>query len=225
MEEVFECFRLASGLAKEDEARQVSALLYCMGDQADSVLMSTKIATEDRLKYNSVMSKFDEYFKVRRNVILERARFNQHNQLAGESVEQYITVLYTLVETCEHGNLTEELLRDRLVVGIRDSSLSERLQMDPELTLEKAKRIAHQRESIKDHHQQLSGIMGDQITIDYVNQAVMRSHVNDVAKTTSLMTNSQLEMPLVSSVIAKATSLPNACQIQPLPVSLQWRPS
>ena len=41
----FECFRLASGLAKEDEARQVSALLYCMGDQADSVLTSTKIET------------------------------------------------------------------------------------------------------------------------------------------------------------------------------------
>ena len=86
-------------------------------------------------------------------------------------MEQYITVLYTLVETCEYGNLTEELLRDRLVVGIRDSSLSERLQMDPELTLEKAKRIARQREAIKDHHQQLSGVMGDQITIDYVKKA------------------------------------------------------
>ena len=69
----FECFRLASSLAKEDEVRQVSALLYCMGDQADSVLTSTKIATKDRLKYNSVMSKFDKYFKVHRNVILERA--------------------------------------------------------------------------------------------------------------------------------------------------------
>ena len=79
----FECFRLASGLAKEDEARQVSALLYCMGDQADSALTSTKITTEDRLKYDSVMSKFDEYFKVRRIVILERARFNQRNQLQG----------------------------------------------------------------------------------------------------------------------------------------------
>ena len=64
-------FNLASGLAKEDKVRQVSALLYCMGDQADSVLTSTKIATEDKLKYNSVMSKFNEYFKVRRNVILE----------------------------------------------------------------------------------------------------------------------------------------------------------
>ena len=69
----FECFRLASGLAKEDEVRQVSTLLYCMGDQADSVLTSTKIATKDRLKYNSVMSKFDKYCKVRQNVILERA--------------------------------------------------------------------------------------------------------------------------------------------------------
>ena len=43
--------------------------------------------------------------------------------------------------------------------------------MDPELTLEKAKRIARQREAIKDHHQQLSGVMGDQITIDYVKKA------------------------------------------------------
>ena len=80
------------------ETRQVSTLLYCMEDQADSVLTSTKIATEDRLKYNSVMSKFDTYFKVRWNVIIERARFNQCNQLAGESVEQYIIVLYTLVK-------------------------------------------------------------------------------------------------------------------------------
>ena len=86
-------------------------------------------------------------------------------------MEQYITVLYTLVETCEYGNLTEELLRDRLVVGIRDSSLSERLQMDPELILKKAKRIARQREAVKDNHQQLSGIMGDQIMIDYVKKA------------------------------------------------------
>ena len=142
-----------------------------MGDQVDSVLTITKIATMDRLKDDSVMSKFNEYFKVRQNVILERAKFSQHNQLAGESVEQYIIVLYTLIEMCEYGNLTEELLRDQLVVGIRDSSLLECLQMDPQLTLVKAKRIAHQRKAVTDHHQQLSGAMGDQITIDYIKKA------------------------------------------------------
>jgi len=73
----FECFRTASGLSKEEEPRQVSALLYCMGEPADDVLTSTKISADDRKKYQSVMDKFDGYFKVRRNVILERARFNR----------------------------------------------------------------------------------------------------------------------------------------------------
>ena len=59
------------GLSKENEPRQVSALLYCMGEQSDSVLNSTNISNEDREKYASVMSKFHEYFKVRHNVIFE----------------------------------------------------------------------------------------------------------------------------------------------------------
>ena len=34
----FEQFRTASGLADEGDARQVSTLLYCMGQEADDVL-------------------------------------------------------------------------------------------------------------------------------------------------------------------------------------------
>ena len=47
-------------------------------------------------------------------------------------------VTYGLIETCEYGGLRDEMLRDRIVVGIRDTGLSERRQLDPELTLEKA---------------------------------------------------------------------------------------
>ena len=56
-------------------------------------------------------------------------------------MEQYITALYSLVETCNYGTLKEEMLRDRLVVGIADAGLSERLQLDADLTIEKAKKI------------------------------------------------------------------------------------
>ena len=59
----------------------------------------------------------------------------------GESLEQYITELYDLVEFCAYGVLKDGMLRDRLVVGIRDLSLSEKLQTDPMLTLEKAKTL------------------------------------------------------------------------------------
>ena len=93
------------------------------------------------------MEKFDNYFRVRHNVILERARFNWRNQFPGESAEQYITTLYNLVATCEYGELTSQLLRDRLVVGIRDTALSERFQMDADLDLEKAKKMIRQRGS------------------------------------------------------------------------------
>ena len=39
------------------------------------------------------------------------------------------------------------MIRDRLVVGIRDTSLSERLQMDPDLTLENAKKTVWQKKA------------------------------------------------------------------------------
>ena len=44
----------------------------------------------------------NSYFKVRKNVIFERARLNRRNQLKGESAEHYITDLYRLAETCEY---------------------------------------------------------------------------------------------------------------------------
>ena len=120
----FECFRSASGLSKESKTQQVSALLYCMGEQSDSMSSSTNISADDRNNYSLVIAKFDDY-QVCRNVIFERARFNRRNQLPGESIEQHITVLYTLIETCQYGDLTDKLLRDRIVVGIRDNALSE----------------------------------------------------------------------------------------------------
>ena len=121
----FEQFLSASGLDKEDDARKVNTLLYCLGEEAEGVLSSTGISDESRKKYADVIAKFEEHFQVRRNIIYERARFNKRDQKEGESVEEYITALYELAETCEYGTLREEMLRDRLVVGIRDATLSD----------------------------------------------------------------------------------------------------
>ena len=62
------------------------------------------------------------------------------------------------------------MIRDRIVVGIRDCSLSERLQMDPDFTLEKAKQIVRQREAVQkqrtilNHGERLAEMM-----VSYVN--------------------------------------------------------
>ena len=151
----FEQFRSASGLDAESEPRQVSTLPYCMDQDADTVLTSTNITDENRKKYQPVMGKFGEFFKVRKNSIYERARFNYRDQREGESSEQYIAVLYELVKNCEYGDLCDQMLRDRLVVGIRDKALSEKLQMNADLTLETAKKKIRQKEAVHEQHTHL----------------------------------------------------------------------
>ena len=154
----FEQFRSAAGLQDASATKQVNTLLYCLGEEAESVLMSTNITEEDRKDYSKVLEKFDDFLKVRRNVIFERAQFNRHSQMPGESVEQYIVELYNLAEHCNYGNLKSEMISDRLVVAIQDLSLSERLQVDPELTLEKAKKLVRQHEAVREQQQVLKGV-------------------------------------------------------------------
>ena len=129
----FDQFLSASGLDKVEESGQISTLLYCLGEDAEDVVATTHISEEDRKKYGKVIEKLDDHFKVQRNVIFERARFNKRSQLEGESAEEYITTLYSLIETCNYGELKDEMLRDRLIVSIRDAKLSESLQMDADL--------------------------------------------------------------------------------------------
>ena len=67
---------------------QVSTLLYCMGKEDEDVLSSTNITTEEIKTYETVLNKPNDYYKVRKNVILETARFNRRSQLQVESAEK-----------------------------------------------------------------------------------------------------------------------------------------
>ena len=65
------------------------------------------------------------------SVIIERAKFNRRSQLPDEPAEQFIASLYNLAADCNFGDLKDQLIRDRIVVGIRNQALSEQLQSDP----------------------------------------------------------------------------------------------
>lgn len=102
---------------------------------------------------------FDAYFVPKKNVIYERAMFNKRIQQPTETVDSFITALYAPSENCEYGALHDKLLRDRLVVGLENSSLSERMQLDKDLTLTKAIAMARQSEEIKRQQMDLRGGM------------------------------------------------------------------
>ena len=84
------------------------------------------------------MSKFDAFFKACLIFIYEWAKFDQQSQQLSEMSKQLIMALYQLANNCEYDEMKDELIRNRMVVGIWHNSLSERLQVDPALTLETA---------------------------------------------------------------------------------------
>ena len=99
-----------------------------MSDNADDIFRALPMAADKRKKY---------------------AKFNLRFQKENESVDNFITGLFTLAQHCNYGTLHDEMVRDRIVVGLKGKTLSEKLQLEADLTLEKAINQARQKELVR----------------------------------------------------------------------------
>ncbi|KAJ8872719.1 hypothetical protein PR048_026333 [Dryococelus australis] len=136
----FQRYRLVSGLLEKSGEIHV---------KAEDIMNSFNLSDEESTSYEVVVKRFEAHFIPKRNVIYERAKFNLRSQLADESVDTFVTALHSLAEKCEYKSMQNELIRDRLVLGLLDKMLSEMLQLDATLTLETAVNKARQTEVIR----------------------------------------------------------------------------
>ncbi|XP_063368815.1 uncharacterized protein LOC134657192 [Cydia amplana] len=126
----------ACELSKKDKKVQLSILLHIIGEQCREVYEQfdkSSITTSTEL-----LAKFDSFFLPQKNLTIERHRFFTRDQKEGESIEQYSFELKKLASSCEFKDLMETLIRDRLICGIKDQAIRERLLREPELTLKKS---------------------------------------------------------------------------------------
>ena len=83
------------------------------------------------------------------NVQFERYRFNHQVQEPGETYDQYRTASLKLTDGCEFQTITpNEILRDRLVYGIKENKARERLLRKLKLTLADTDEICHAAKSM-----------------------------------------------------------------------------
>ena len=151
----FDQFCVASGLAEAGDPRQVSTLLYCMGQDAEGVLTSTKVTDEERKKYDTVVAKFEEFFNVRRTSFLKglgSIEGTNWKVSPSNSILQLYIPWWRRVSTG---------LSPRRCYAIESLLVYEtracHLQAFPDLMLDKAKRETRQREAVKEQHQELRG--------------------------------------------------------------------
>lgn len=153
----FARFHTATKLIDQSEDVQIASLIYAMGSEAENVFKSFTFAVpqHDRV-YRYVLKKFDDYFVPKVNVVHERSKFNSRVQQPGETAEAYIRAVFQLVETCKYHN-KDEMVRDRLLVGILDKELAQTLQTTPDLSLQDAVNKIRSAEMVRNQVQQQQG--------------------------------------------------------------------
>ena len=101
-------------------------------------------------------------------MIYERALFNRRKQENNETVEEFIADLHKLVKHCSYGTLQDELVRNRIVVGVKGRQVSEKLQMTANLTLELAMTTARQSEAVKTQQPLVRGEASRTVTVEAI---------------------------------------------------------
>lgn len=130
---------------------------------------------EDQNDIELVLQKFDLFCAPRTQVIYERYRFNNRNQEPGENITSYLTELRTIARNCAHDTITpDEILRDRLVLGIRDDRLRERLLRLNDFTLQQA---VDQIKSSEQTQQQVKQMTGGDTLVHALNKSRNSDHI------------------------------------------------
>jgi len=95
------------------------------------------------------------------NVTFERHVFNTRVQAPSENIDQFVTDLKTKAKSCEYGDLCDSLIKDRIVVGIRDDQIRANLLRTKDLDLPKAVSICRAAEASRTQMDKLQTVQAE----------------------------------------------------------------
>eukprot|EP00731_Ephydatia_muelleri_P032474 Em0024g18a len=91
---------------------------------------------------DEIMKLVKDHLTPQPSSIVQRFKFNSRSQQDTETVSQFVAELKKLSEHCEFGDSLDNMLRDRLVCGLRDVKVQRRLLAEGKLTFAKAFELA-----------------------------------------------------------------------------------
>ncbi|KAJ8049448.1 hypothetical protein HOLleu_02204 [Holothuria leucospilota] len=121
-----------------------------------------------------VMDKFQNYCTPKKNITYERHKFFTCIQKPGESIDQYLTILRTKSKSCDFGDLDDSLIRGRIICGIPNNALRERLLREEDLTLSKAVQMCRAAETTRSQVKELQS--DDVVSVHAVHAAQQQKH-------------------------------------------------
>ena len=134
--------------------------------------------TDEDKQLKNVLKKFEDHFLPKKNLSYERFKFFTRKQLAGETIEQFVTDLKSKALNCDFGDLKDELIKNLLTCGLLDMSLREKLlQAEDSLPLDEAVKLCVSVENSREQSSQMSrALQESSVSVDLVHKGFRKMH-------------------------------------------------
>lgn len=133
----FDNYIVCSGKTERTDEEKVAYLMNFIGDEALELFETFGITASERKKLKSVTDAFAQNFEQKMNVLYERFKFYTRAQQEGEPFDIFLAAIKKLASTCEFGTECDNMIRDRIVLGILKLDLQEKLIQSKDTTLAK----------------------------------------------------------------------------------------
>ena len=136
--QVWDAYEEVTDLRNKTNRLRVAMFITCIGKEAHEVHNGFPLASEEeKSNMTKVLEVWETHCTGKTNVIYKRYKFNNRSQEQTESMDAYVNALRALAETCNFGALKDQLIRDRIVCGVRDNAVRRKLLQESKLALEK----------------------------------------------------------------------------------------
>jgi hypothetical protein len=132
-------YEVAADLTGESKKKRTAIFLACIGTEAYELFQAMHFAAAaDREDLDKVVEAFQRHCIGEVNVTYERYTFNRRVQDVAETFDTFVADLRRLAKSCEFGTLEDSIIRDRIVIGIRDDPTRRKLLQTRKLDLNQA---------------------------------------------------------------------------------------
>ena len=126
-----------------DGSKKKSALLAVIGPTTYGLLRNLVSPDKPGDKpYEDLVKILKDHFNPTPSETVQRSRFNSRFRKVDETVATFVAELRALAEFCNFGASLEDMIRDRLICGISDTKIQQKLLAEKSLTLKTAVEIA-----------------------------------------------------------------------------------
>ena len=160
--EQWQDYEIATALNTADSNVRIASFLLVLGSDAFYIYRYLPLTEAEKKDLSKIQGALEAHFISVLNVTYftyERYVFGMCKQEPHENIEEHVTKLRKLRETCSFGDLRNDFIKDRLVLGVSDNGARAALLREAELTLNQAIDICRSREVTR---QQLDALCKDE---------------------------------------------------------------